>query len=142
MSLKSQKKISSYITFSDIFSTENDISLNVINWRKDMKEHVKGGALTEVTLYILLALYQPNHGYGIMQFVEAETEGRLTLGTGTLYGALNTLVEKEWIKLYGEEGAKKKKNYIITELGKEKVLAELNRLKQVLEKGQAIVNGG
>ncbi|MBQ1275168.1 MAG: PadR family transcriptional regulator [Cellulosilyticum sp.] len=106
-----------------------------------MKDHVKGGALTEVTLYILLALYKPNHGYGIMQFVEVETEGRLTLGAGTLYGALNTLVNKGWIALYGEESTKKKKNYLITDLGKEKVEVELNRLKEVLEKGQSIVNG-
>lgn len=107
-----------------------------------MKEHVKGGALTEVTLYILLALYKPNHGYGIMQFIETETEGRLILGAGTLYGAINTLVDKQWIELYSEEGTKKKKTYVITELGKEKVIGELDRLRQVLKKGQSIVNGG
>ena len=64
-----------------------------------MKDNVKGGALTEVTLYILLALYNPNHGYGIMQFVEEKTNSRLILGAGTLYGAINTLVDKKWIQL-------------------------------------------
>ena len=59
-----------------------------------MRDHVKGGALTEVTFFILLSLYTPKHGYAIMQFVEEETNGRLSLGAGTLYGALNTLQEK------------------------------------------------
>ena len=33
-----------------------------------MRDNVKGGALTEVTFYILLSLYQPKHGYAVMQF--------------------------------------------------------------------------
>lgn len=72
-----------------------------------MKDNIKGGALTEVTLYILLALYNPNHGYGIMQFVEEKTNGRLILGAGTLYGAINTLIDKKWIQLVSEEKKKK-----------------------------------
>lgn len=102
-----------------------------------MKENIKGGALTEVTLYILLALYKPNHGYGIMQFVEEKTNGRLVLGAGTLYGAINTLVDKKWIELVHEE--KKKKDYLITELGKEIVNKELKRLNDVLELANQIV---
>lgn len=103
-----------------------------------MKDNVKGGALTEVTLYILLALYTPNHGYGIMQFIDEKTNGRLVLGAGTLYGAINTLVDKKWIELVSEE--KKKKNYIITDLGKEIVKKELNRLNDVLRVAKEIVN--
>ena len=102
-----------------------------------MKDNIKGGALTEVTLYILLALYNPNHGYGIMQFVEEKTNGRLILGAGTLYGAINTLVDKKWIQLVSEE--KKKKNYLITELGIEIVNKELKRLNDVLELANQIV---
>ena len=56
-----------------------------------MRDSVKGGALTEVTFFILLSLYEPNHGYGIMKFVEEKTQGRLVLGAGTLYGAINAL---------------------------------------------------
>ncbi len=42
-----------------------------------MREHTKGGALTEVTFYILLALYTPKHGYAVMQFIEEKTGGFL-----------------------------------------------------------------
>lgn len=72
-----------------------------------MRDHGKGGALTEVTFFILLALYTPKHGYAIMQFIQTQTAGRLTLGAGTLYGALRTLQEKGWIAPGGPGGQKK-----------------------------------
>ena len=60
-----------------------------------MRDNAKGGALTEVTFYILLSLYTPKHGYAVMQFIEEKTDGRLSLGAGTLYGALNSLQDKK-----------------------------------------------
>ena len=65
-----------------------------------MRDNVKSGALTEVTFYILLSLYSPKHGYAVMQFIEEKTGGRLSLGAGTLYGALNSMLEKGWIELF------------------------------------------
>ena len=59
-----------------------------------MRDNVNGGALTEVTFYILLSLYTPKHGYAVMQFIEEITAGRLLLGAGTLYGALNSFKKK------------------------------------------------
>lgn len=64
-----------------------------------MRDNAKGGALTEVTFFILLSLYTPKHGYAVMQFIEDSTKGRLTLGAGTLYGALNSLQEKAGLHL-------------------------------------------
>ena len=66
-----------------------------------MRDNIKGGALTEVTFYILLSLFTPRHGYAIMQFIEDKTGGRLSLGAGTLYGALKTL-EELLLKLFCE----------------------------------------
>jgi Transcriptional regulator PadR-like family. len=51
-------------------------------------------ALTEAVYYILLALQQPLHGYGIMQQTSTLSKGRLSLSAGTLYGALSNLLEK------------------------------------------------
>ena len=59
--------------------------------------------LTEAVYYILLAVREPNHGYGIIQDVFDMTDGRVNLGPGTLYGAINSLLEKGWIKLYRKE---------------------------------------
>ncbi|MDK2866847.1 MAG: hypothetical protein PWP51_1447 [Clostridiales bacterium] len=106
-----------------------------------MRDHAKGGALTETTFLVLLAVYQPNHGYGIMQFIDSETNGRVVLGAGTLYGALNTLVKKKWIRLVDSEKDNKKKTYEITTIGREKAEEELKRMKSVLKLAASIVKG-
>ena len=106
-----------------------------------MRDNVNGGALTEVTFYILISLYQPRHGYSIMQYIEEKTSGRLILGAGTLYGALNTLCEKGWISAYGQNSGRKKE-FIITALGKEIAQKELFRLKELTHFASDIIEGG
>jgi len=95
-----------------------------------MKDNIQGGALTETTLLILLALFEPNHGYGIMQFIEEKTNKRVSLGPGTLYGAINTLSKKNWIIPCGEDDSRKKQ-FIITEHGKKQVINEKKRLEDL-----------
>jgi DNA-binding PadR family transcriptional regulator len=99
------------------------------------------GALTEAVYYILLALYEPMHGYGIMQRVQVLSSGRMLLGAGTLYGALSTLVEKGWIIPYGETAGDRKKEYEITLKGREVVETEIKRLEELLENGRNITGG-
>ncbi len=106
-----------------------------------MRDNVKGGALTEVTFFILLALYTPKHGYAIMQFIEEATSGRLSLGAGTLYGAINSLLEKEWIEPHGDADGRKKE-YVITSKGKEVAEAELARLNDLTKIASGIIGGG
>lgn len=90
--------------------------------------------LTEAVFYILLALRKPNHGYGIIQEVQQLTNGRLTLGAGTLYGAIQTLQKKDWIQIYSvDTESRKKKEYIITDRGKEVFREEQRRLKELLQ---------
>jgi DNA-binding PadR family transcriptional regulator len=97
-----------------------------------MRDNRTGGALTETTFLVLLSAYQPNHGYGMMQFIERETGGRVLLGAGTLYGALNSLQEKKWIVPTGEEEpGSSKKEYQITELGQRMVEREMERLREL-----------
>lgn len=105
-----------------------------------MRDSVKGGALTEVTFYILLSLYTPKHGYAIMQFIEEKTNGRLSLGAGTLYGALNILQEKGWIEPCGKNESRKKE-YLITPLGKETAENELLRLGELITAAKEIMGG-
>ena len=103
-----------------------------------MPESFERGALTEAVYYILLSVHKPMHGYGIMQNIEELTKGRVILGAGTLYGALNTLSERQWIVMHGEEQNKRKKEYLITELGKRVFAAELDRLQELLENAKKI----
>ena len=95
-------------------------------------------ALTEAVYYILLSLTEPMHGYGIMQNVAALSGGRVRLAAGTLYGALNTLVEKGWIESAGlDEG--RKKEYRITPRGREVLDGEVKRLEELLKNGKRIL---
>lgn len=94
------------------------------------------GALTEAVFYILISLYTPLHGYGIIQNVEKLSGGRVKLGAGTLYGAINTLSTRGWIVECGESGERGKKEYIITQSGNRAVLDEIDRLQELLENGK------
>ena len=96
-------------------------------------------ALTEAVYYILLSLTQPMHGYGIMQNVEQLSNGRVKLAAGTLYGAINTLLEKGWIVAFSEEKGSRKKEYLITDAGKEMLRLEIVRLKELIENGNSIL---
>lgn len=95
-------------------------------------------ALTEAIYYILLALQEPLHGYGIMQKTAALSKGRLILSAGTLYGALSNLLEKGWIIPCGESsGAEgRRKQYRITEEGRLALIAELDRLQELVDNGR------
>lgn len=99
------------------------------------------GALTEAVYYILLSLMEPMHGYGIMQNVEQLSKGRVKLAPGTLYGAINTLLERGWISALPGEKDSRKKEYRITQQGKEMLRGELLRLGELLENGKRIMEG-
>lgn len=96
-------------------------------------------ALTEAVYYILLSLTEPLHGYGIMQNVEQLSNGRVRLAAGTLYGAINTLLEKGWITSLSEEKGSRKKEYLITDRGREMLHSEIARLKELIENGNRIL---
>ena len=99
------------------------------------------GALTEAVYYILLSLLEPRHGYGIMQNAETLSNGRVRLAAGTLYGAINTLLEKGWITaLPGDKNARKKE-YVITDEGRIVLQNELKRLEELLDNGRALLGG-
>ena len=93
----------------------------------------KNMPLTEALFYILLAVRKPNHGYGIIQEVEELTKGRVILGPGTLYGAIQSLVKKNWIRIYSEDTeSRKKKEYLITDAGMAAFAEEKARLQELL----------
>ena len=97
------------------------------------------GALTEAVFYILLSLVKNNHGYGIMQNVQQLSNGRITLAAGTLYGAINTLLDKGWIEALPEVKESRKKEYIITDEGLLVLKAEISRLEELLTNGKNIL---
>ncbi len=97
--------------------------------------------LTEAVYYILLSLFEPLHGYGIMQKVESLSQGRVKLAAGTLYGAINTLLEKRWITALPGDNSSRKKEYVILEEGRQAVLGEISRLRELIDNGEKIIGG-
>lgn len=102
---------------------------------------VINNALTEAVYYILLSLLEPMHGYGIMQNVENLSGGRLRLAAGTLYGAISTMLEKGWITALDSMADSRKKEYVITEAGREVLRAEYARLKELVDNGRRALEG-
>jgi DNA-binding PadR family transcriptional regulator len=86
--------------------------------------------LTEAYSYILFALVEPLHGYGIMQKVQEMSGGTFSLGPGTLYAALQSMQKQRWIEPCGKNSGRRK-NYRLTKLGREKANDELARIQRL-----------
>lgn len=85
--------------------------------------------MTETAFYILFSLTEPRHGYGIIKRVEELTNGRLHLGSGTIYGTLTKMQKDEMITVFSDE--KRKTIYEITGIGKLIMRKEMERLQEV-----------
>lgn len=99
------------------------------------------GALTEPVFYILLRLHRPAHGYALMKDIAEMTYGRVKIGAGSLYGALDTLQKKGWIKALDKYPHDRKIEYIITDTGMQYFEKELIRLEEMLQNAEKIRGG-
>ena len=106
-----------------------------------MEENTEQSALTEGVYFILLSMLKPRHGYAVMQYIGRLTKGRVVLGPGTLYGAINTLLEKQWICTVSEDNNSRKKEYVVTDLGREIINTEMTRLEELLVIGKDELEG-
>ena len=97
------------------------------------------GPMTEAAYYILLALTKPGHGYGMMQRIKELSGGRIAMGPGTLYGVLTRMNKDGWIELTEEDG--RRKNYAITDKGRQALQNEYDRLKMLVNDGQILEEG-
>lgn len=87
--------------------------------------------LQEPTFLILSALAAgPMHGYGVIQEVSALSAGRVTLRPGTLYGALDRLVEQGLVVQDGEEvvDGRLRRYYRLTDPGADLLAVEVERM--------------
>nr|WP_326127274.1 PadR family transcriptional regulator [uncultured Oscillibacter sp.] len=92
-------------------------------------------SLTESMFYVLLALWrQERCGTEIAAYVRELTEGRVTLGPGTLYAILGKFQEEELIKETWSQG--RMRVYRITESGRELFRRELENMRRCVDDGQ------
>lgn len=85
--------------------------------------------MTETGFYILFCLQEEMHGYSITQKVKELTDGEVVITAGTMYGSLSKMEKDGLIQFVRED--EKRKLYRITELGKEILALEINRIKRL-----------
>lgn len=94
--------------------------------------------LTPAVLYILMALSTgEKHGYGIMKHVEEDSEGKVSMGPGTLYGSLKRMLDSGLVdegdkKVDPEMDDQRRIYYKITGLGQKALNEELDRYERVI----------
>lgn len=90
-------------------------------------------ALSEPVLLVLLSLAeQPRHGYSILKDVESMSAGRVLLSTGTLYGALQRLLDNGWIERVQEENTPRdRRTYRLTSRGRRNLQMEIERMRHL-----------
>jgi DNA-binding PadR family transcriptional regulator len=93
--------------------------------------------LTETTTYILLALVEPLHGYGVMQKVESISQGLVKIGPGTIYGAFSNLQKEGLIAKVREEN--RRKSYVLTSKGKQVLRGQIRRLEVMTRQGLEVL---
>ena len=85
--------------------------------------------MTETGFYILFCLQKERHGYSITQKVKDLTEGQLSISPGTMYGTLAKMEKDGLIAFVREE--EKRKLYSITELGRQILEVEIQRIERL-----------
>ena len=102
--------------------------------KSGIEKHVP---LSEATYYIMLVLMTPMHGYGVMQQVDQMTDGVVSVGAGTLYGALSTLEKDGLVEMVRKEG--RRKFYELTDKGQEVLQCHLGRLELMVDNGKQVM---
>jgi DNA-binding PadR family transcriptional regulator len=103
-----------------------------------MANNTTKNPLTPAVLHILLALSaEERHGYGIMKQVEADSQGKVKMGPGTLYGSIGRMIEAGLIsesdrKIDPEMDDERRVYYKITGVGQKALAAELERYREVV----------
>ena len=98
--------------------------------------------LTPAVFHILLALSSgERHGYGIMKQVEADTQGKVTMGPGTLYGSLKRMLDAGLVResdkrVDPEMDDERRIYYQITGPGEQALVAELDRYQRIVTLAQ------
>jgi len=108
-------------------------------WVKCMaKRNTAQSPLTPAVLHVLLALSTgERHGYGIMKQVEADSQGKVKMGPGTLYGSIARMTEAGLVRESDrradpEMDDERRIYYQLTGAGRTALAAELKRYRGVL----------
>lgn len=90
----------------------------------------ESGELPDAAVHVMLALVRPRHGYAVMQLLEEESRGAISLGPASLYTTLKKLSSAELIQeLSGEDS---RRVYHVTPTGREVLIRNIERRRQLI----------
>jgi DNA-binding PadR family transcriptional regulator len=95
--------------------------------------------MTSATYHILLTLMDgPKHGYAISQAVAELTDSRVRIGPGTLYGALQRLLDEGMVEERlparpAKDDDERRRYYRLTRQGRQALVVEARRLRSMLD---------
>ena len=96
--------------------------------------------LSPAALHILLSLAGEDlHGYGIMQEIARQSEGKYKLGPGTLYDNLQKLMAQTLVEMSPRPPAHddpRRRYYRLTSFGRGVLAAEVERLDNVVKEAR------
>ena len=105
--------------------------------RKDPHDHLP---LTPLSLAVLVAVAEaPLHGYAILKALETRPGPRLIGGAGSLYAALQRMVDEGLLRETDADGddARRRRAFAMTPFGRAVARAEMQRLQDELRAGRA-----
>jgi DNA-binding PadR family transcriptional regulator len=95
------------------------------------KDSIDIGELTDTAFYILASVIEEKHGYLIMKIIEKLTNDKVIIGPASLYTTLKKLLAADLVELKTDI-AENKKVYKITNKGREMLIKEIERKKQMI----------
>lgn len=101
---------------------------------------MKFQTLTEQMFYILLSLSEECCGMDVMDKVKEMTDGRVLIGSGTLYNLLGQFVHEGYIVETSAVG--KRRNYVLTDEGRAVLSQEIERLNKQIGDYWRFIRGG
>ena len=98
--------------------------------------------LSPAALQILAALAAEDlHGYGIIQAVSAQSQGRVRIGPGTLYDNLKRFMGQGWVRDLKPASEDEKRLYRLTAVGKTALYHEVHRLERLVRQTKPYLQG-
>ena len=106
------------------------------------RKNNSSSSLSPAAVQILLALATEDlHGYGIIQAVSAQSQGRIRIGPGTLYDNLKRFMDQGWIRDLQPGSENEKRLYRLTVSGKSVLTEEIARLDHLVREAKRYLQG-
>ena len=124
-----------YSNFAALTPSQNSCYIDSMSTVDNLSERLE---LLQGTLEVLILRslqMGPNHAYGIGQFIEHHSDSEFLVDNGSLYPALQRLLQRSWISAQWKTSpnSRRAKYYRLTALGRKQLLAATSKWERFVE---------